>query len=96
MAPWRIVEVTPLPDFALNVKFADGTQGRVEMKSFLAADLAGTVFAPLQDEAFFAQVGVQTGAVTWPGEIDLAPDTMYREIRQSGVYHMPVWTRKAA
>ena len=32
----------------------------------------------------FAQVGIDHGAVTWPGEIDLAPDAMYDEIKASG------------
>lgn len=96
MAPWRVLAVQVLPDFTLHVRFADGTEGRVVMQDFLAADLVGTVFAPLQDPAFFARAGVEAGVVTWPGEIDLAPDTMYREIRQGGCYRMPVWTRKAA
>ncbi len=28
----------------------------------------------------FRQVFIDDGAVTWPGEIDLAPDAMYAEI----------------
>ena len=35
---------------------------------------------PLRDEKFFRQVFIDDGAVTWPGEIDLAPDAMYAEI----------------
>lgn len=35
---------------------------------------------PLRDAAFFRQVFVDHGAVAWPGEIDLAPDAMYREV----------------
>ncbi len=26
------------------------------------------------------------GAVTWPGEIDLAPDAMYLEIEAAGIW----------
>jgi hypothetical protein len=29
-------------------------------------------------------VRFEDGAVTWPGDIDLAPDAMYREIKRSG------------
>ncbi|RPI04004.1 MAG: DUF2442 domain-containing protein, partial [Zetaproteobacteria bacterium] len=32
----------------------------------------------------FSQVFVAHGAVTWPGEIDLAPDAMYAEIKKLG------------
>jgi len=35
----------------------------------------------LTDLALFEQVFVEHGAVTWPGEIDLAPDAMYRKIQ---------------
>jgi hypothetical protein len=42
------------------------------------------VFEPLKDPAVFSQVRVEAGAVTWPGEIDLAPDAMYNEIKRSG------------
>ena len=39
------------------------------------------VFARLAEPSLFAQVFVEHGAVTWPGEIDLAPDAMYAEIK---------------
>jgi hypothetical protein len=29
---------------------------------------------------------LEYGAVTWPGEIDLAPDAMYEEIKQNGTW----------
>ena len=32
------------------------------------------------DAEFFEQVYIDNGAVSWPGEIDLAPDAMYAEI----------------
>jgi len=38
------------------------------------------VLAPLRGPSFFRQVFVDHGAVAWPGEIDLAPDAMYRQI----------------
>jgi hypothetical protein len=42
------------------------------------------VFAVLADPERFAQVGIEFGAVWWPGEIDLAPDAMYAEIKAHG------------
>ena len=44
------------------------------------------VFARLADPSLFAQVFVEHGAVTWPGEIDLAPDAMYAEIKKAGIW----------
>jgi hypothetical protein len=42
------------------------------------------VFAALRDPKAFAQVRCERGYVEWPGDLDLAPDAMYAEIRKSG------------
>ena len=87
-APWRVVAVSALPDFRLRVRFVDGTEGEVDMAGLLRRQQVG-VFAPLRDPAVFAQVSVELGAVTWPGELDLAPDAMYDAIRQTGKWVFP-------
>ncbi len=38
----------------------------------------------LKDDALFRRAYVEHGAVTWPGELDLAPDAMYGEIKRHG------------
>jgi hypothetical protein len=81
--PWRVVEAQPLADFRLRVRFADGLEGMVEMTALIHSSTAG-VFAQLADPTRFAQAFVAHGAVTWPGEIDLAPDAMYAEIKKLG------------
>jgi hypothetical protein len=81
--PWRVIHVEALSPHALAVRFADGTEGEVDMSSLLAARSPG-VFAALRDPAVFRQVRVEHGAVSWPGDIDLAPDAMYDDIRQTG------------
>ena len=82
-SPWRVTKATPRPGFRLYVEFVDGTAGEVEMERLIAAQEAG-VFASLRDPETFERVRVANGAVTWPGEIDLAPDAMYDAIRASG------------
>jgi len=44
------------------------------------------VFRSLADPALFAQAGVEMGAVTWPGGLDLAPDAMHDSIAQRGEF----------
>jgi hypothetical protein len=83
--PWIVVEVRPLPDFRLSVRFVDGTEGEVDVSHMLFGQKAG-VFEHLRDEKRFAEVYVDDGAVTWPGELDLAPDAMYDEIKAHGHY----------
>ncbi len=55
------------------------------MSGLVFSETAG-VFAALRDETVFRRVFLEYGAVTWPGEIDLAPDAMYEEIQKSGTW----------
>lgn len=73
---WDVVEVRAEADCSLWVRFADGISGHYRLDP---KELTG-VLRPLRDAAFFRRVFIDHGAVAWPGEIDLAPDTMYREI----------------
>jgi CubicO group peptidase (beta-lactamase class C family) len=82
-APWRVSAVEVLPAYKLKVRFIDGTEGTVDM-SRLICDPGAGVFASLRDPAAFSQAYVESGAVSWPGEIDLAPDAMHQEIRKNG------------
>jgi hypothetical protein len=76
---WDIIEVRPEAGHALWVRFADGLNGKIRLKP---EDLTG-VLEPLRDADFFGRVNINHGAVSWPGEIDLAPDAMYREIKMA-------------
>jgi len=82
-SPWRVESVEALPGYRISVRFLDGTGGIVDLSRLVHSPSAG-VFAKLSDPSVFAQVDVEYGVVTWPGEIDLAPDAMYREIKASG------------
>ncbi len=82
-ATWRLAEVAVLTSYRLRVRFLDGLEGIVDMSRLIFSDEAG-VFAILRDATLFAQAHIELGAVTWPGEIDLAPDAMYQEIKNHG------------
>lgn len=83
LMPWRVAAVTDLPDYQLLVRFNDSCEGVVRMKSLVTSPDAG-VFAALADPAVFAQASIVQGAVTWPGDIDLAPDAMHAAIAATG------------
>lgn len=83
-APWRLVKVCPLADYALDVEFTDGTMGKVMMQKLVMGDNAG-VFETLRDLSVFKQVFLLHGTATWPGGIDAAPDAMYDAIKAYGV-----------
>lgn len=77
--------LAPLDGFRFRVRFVDGLEGEVRMTALLHSP-AAVVFSCLSDPALFAQVFGEHSAVTWPGEIDLAPDAMYAQIRKSGTW----------
>jgi len=83
--PWRVAHVEVLSDFRLHVRFNDGTEGNVELSDFVHSGSAG-IFAALRDATLFAQARIESGAVTWPGGLDLAPDAMHRAIKARGTW----------
>lgn len=85
VVPWQVTKVKPFESYKLEVTFIDGTHGIVEMKQMIMGKEAG-VFASLRDINTFNQVYLEYGVTTWPGEIDLAPDAMYDEIKSNGVW----------
>lgn len=85
VVPWRVVAVTAVLDFRLDVTFVDGTRGEVDLGNFLnGSNTNGTVFEALRDPVAFAQVRVMMGAVQWANGADLAPDAMYDAIKAHG------------
>jgi hypothetical protein len=72
-----MVHVRALPGYRLEVRFADGVEGIVD----LSQDLWGPVFEPLKDPVRFAEVGLdEHGAPCWPNGADLAPDAIYQDL----------------
>jgi hypothetical protein len=83
--PWTVTHVEVLPGHRLSVRFADGTQGEVDLSHLVFSEKAG-VFERLRDPRVFASVGIEYGAVSWPGDLDLAPDAMYDGIQATGLW----------
>ena len=79
---WDVTSVQPQHHLTLTVKFSDGLQGTVRFKP---SHLTG-VFESMKDEEYFNKVFVNHGVVTWPGELDLAPDAMHTEIKKNGCW----------
>lgn len=77
-----VVEAHITGDLEFVVRFADGLEGPVRLR---ASFLHG-VFEALRDRGTFRQLTVENGFVSWPGDIDLAPDAMYDAIRRNGAW----------
>ena len=79
----QLIDVTgveTIGPYKLRLSFADGTVGVVD---FTGREWRG-VFEPLRDPAYFARVQVdpESGTITWPDGLDMAPEPLYEEARQ--------------
>jgi hypothetical protein len=76
---WEVISVELAGPHRIRVAFRDGLQGEVE---FLSSFFVG-VFEPLKDPQRFAEVRLGDGFVTWPGDLDLAPDAMHAGLQRN-------------
>jgi Protein of unknown function (DUF2442) len=70
----------------LELTFADGTTGRVDVLS----RLRGPVFELARTPEGFREVHIAEGTVAWPGGADLAPDTLYERVKTGAWPHAAV------
>ena len=59
----------------LHLNFNNGEQRRLDLRPYLAYP----VFDRLRESSFFALAQADHGTVSWPGGIDLDPDSVYLE-----------------
>ncbi|MBK9232996.1 MAG: DUF2442 domain-containing protein [Anaerolineae bacterium] len=72
---WDVKFVKPLSDYRIYVELENGRQGIFDVKPTWIM-----VFCETPDVHYFGQVGIQFGAVTWPNEQDIAPETLLAEM----------------
>lgn len=69
----EVNSVEAVPDFGLLLTFNSGEQRHFDMRPYLHYP----VFRRLENPGFFLMARVDYGTVTWPGDIDIAPETLY-------------------
>jgi len=72
--PSNILPWLALQNRGVEVCVVPSRQGALHLE-----DLTGAL-APLRDQSFVGRVYIECGAVSWPGDIDLAPDAMHRQV----------------
>jgi len=80
---WDILKVCSVAPRTLEVTFSDGLSGTV----FIDDSFCTGVFEILKDDSEIESVFVENGVLTWANGLDLAPDTMYWEIKNNSNRH---------
>ncbi|NQT38399.1 MAG: DUF2442 domain-containing protein [Planctomycetes bacterium] len=75
----RIVEARYVRDFTIHLRFANGTEGDVE----LGGELYGEIFEPLKDMETFKQFTIhpEFHTLCWPNGADMAPEFLYEKTK---------------
>ena len=71
-----LIDVTSVcvrPEFQLDLVFENGEQRRFDMRPLLLMQPWSRIATP----DLFERVHIDYGTVVWPGEIDIAPETLY-------------------
>ncbi len=78
----KVIKVTPLDGFRLDLRFSDETHGVLDCSSIVNED--GPMVEPLRDPILFKKVFLELGAPTWPNGYDIAPWTAKAEVEAAG------------
>ncbi|MBE2235939.1 MAG: DUF2442 domain-containing protein [Anaerolinea sp.] len=72
-----VVRVTPGADFTLELEYDNGERRLFDARPLLAVK----PWTPLSNWSTFRLARVEYGTVTWPGDLDIAPETLYDRSR---------------
>lgn len=73
----KITEAKPVDRFHVFLRFDDGASGTVDLSHFAGRG----VFGAWLEEGVFEQLSITAaGALQWPGDLDLCPDSLYLQM----------------
>jgi hypothetical protein len=72
-----VVKVEAKPNYKLLIEFENGEKRVFDMSPYMDKK----PFALLKGSPAFARAFVEHGTVVWPGNIDIAPETLYDRSR---------------
>ncbi len=79
----KVVELKPVAEKALRLRFSDGQEGVRDCSDVLAE--GGTMVEPLRDPAMFQKAFLSFGPPTWPNGFDLDPINLHMEMKERGL-----------
>ena len=88
----RIAEARYAGDYRIWLRFADGSEGEIDLES----ELWGPMFEPLRaDPELFRQVRVdkELGTIVWPNGADMDPDVLHGDFEPAAPTTSPQISR---
>jgi len=75
----RVVEAKYVRDYVVWLRFADGSEGEVD----LIDELYGEIFEPLRNKEYFKSFILHPDwhTIAWPNGADFAPEFLYSTIQ---------------
>lgn len=81
----HVTKVEHLKDYQLRLKFSNGVEGDVDLKS----ELYGEIFEPLLNQDLFRQVFLTSRTIEWPNGADFAPEFLFSLVKAEQTTEMP-------
>ena len=72
----NVIEAKYLRDYVIRLTFNNGDTKTVDLKDYVFKDQR-KVFQALRDINYFKQFEIKLNTVTWPNELDPAPEFLY-------------------
>mgnify|MGYP001616092502 CR=1 FL=1 len=75
---YDITEIEYVGDYKLKLTFENGKGGIVDFANYIKP---GSVYARFSNIEYFKQAYIhpELGVLCWPGDVDVAPETVYHE-----------------
>ena len=74
-----VIQAEYREDYRIHLLFNDDSEATVDFSQWLD----GPVFEPLKDREYFRRFFLDGGTVAWPNCADIAPETLYKEAKES-------------
>jgi hypothetical protein len=81
-----VVEARYVGRYTIWLRFADGTEGEADLSDLISSK----IFEPLRDVRAFKRFHVLYGTIIWNKELDVAPESLYRRVREGLASTRPV------
>lgn len=73
----KLIEVKPLEDYNISVKYSDGIEGIVDLSNFVGKG----VFKIWESYSEFQKVSIgESGELNWNDSIDICSDSIYLKV----------------